>query len=248
MLLGGKRSKASLLLLAVVACAALVAGACRARDARPADENSVGEIPLAGEPDEYSATIIRTVEDGAARQVFVTRVARRGVMFRQEWSEQGEPRALIDRPDLGKSFLLFPQDRTYTESEAAAAARTQQGTGPGGPADVRGAVDDLSPDQIDRAFGDAPLPSSLTTRALADQTVEGYSCAVTEQRAAFEDGREEVTRMFRARDLAGLALRLEVESGTLKIITERRDIATRVPPERFEVPADFRKVAGRAPR
>ena len=43
-------------------------------------------------------------------------------MFREEWSEQGEARALIHRPDLGKSFLLFPEDRTYTESGAAAAA------------------------------------------------------------------------------------------------------------------------------
>ena len=35
---------------------------------------------------------------------------------------------------------------------------------------------------------------------------------MTEQRAVFEDGRGEVTRLFRARELAGLALRVEVES------------------------------------
>lgn len=235
MLLGGKLSKASLLLLAVVACATLAAGACRDRSEQPTDEKSVQESALAGEPDEYSATVIRTVEDGAVRQVFVTRVARRGVMFREDWSEQGEARALIHRPDLGKSFLLFPEDRTYTESGAEAA-------------DVADAVDDVSPDQIDRAFADAPLPSSVTAHALADETIEGYGCAVTEERAAFEDGSAEVTRMFRARDLAGLALRVEVESGTLKIVTERREIETRVPPEKFEVPADFRKVAARRPR
>ena len=235
MLLRAKRSKASLLLLAVVACAMLEAGACRDRKEQPFQESLV-----AGEPDEYSATVIRTVEDGAVRQVFVTRVARRGGMFREEWSEQGEARALIDRPDLGKSFLLFPDNRTYTESEPR-------------PTAVEDAGDDLSPDHIDRdhidrAFGDAPLPASVTTRALADQTVEGYSCAVTEERATLEDGRAEVTRLFRARELAGLALRVEVESGSLKIITERRDIQMQVPLEIFDVPADFRKVPHRVPR
>jgi hypothetical protein len=246
MLLRGKRSKATLLLLAVVACATLEAGACRNRDEQTPEEQPVQESLLAGEPDEYSATVIRTVEDTAGRQVFVTRVARRGGMFREEWSEQGEARALIHRPDLGKSFQLFPDNRTYMESEATA-ARAENEAEPG-ETGVRGAGDDLSPDHIERAFGDAPAPASVTTLALADQTIEGYSCAVTEERAALEDGRAEVTRLFRARELAGLALRVEVESGTLKIITERRDIQTRVPLEIFDVPADFRKVARRAPR
>ena len=246
MLLQGKRSKAGLLLLAVVACATLQAGACRNRGEQPLQQQPIQESNLAGEPDEYSATVIRTVEDGAGRQVFVTRVARRGEMFRQEWSEQGEARALIHRPDLGKSFQLFPDSRTYTESEATD-ARPEKQTEPS-PAGVRDAGDDVSPDHIERAFGDAPPPTSVTTHALADQTIEGYSCAVTEERAEFADGRAEVTRLFRARELALLALRVEVESGPLKIITERRDIQTRVPLESFEVPADFRKVARRAPR
>ncbi len=233
MLLRGKFSKACLLLFVVVACATLQAGACRNRDEKPIQEQPLQESPLAGEPDEYSATVIRTVEDGAGRKVFVTRVARRGGMFREEWSEQGEARALIHRPDLGKSFLLFLDHRTYTESEAAPAG---------------GAGDDVSPDQIERAFGDTPLASQVATRSLADQTVEGYSCAVTEELATLEDGRAEVTRLFRARDLAGLALRVEVESGPLKIMTERRNIETQVPGDRFEIPADFRKVARRAPR
>jgi hypothetical protein len=171
-------------------------------------------------------------------------------MFTEEWSEQGEARALIHRPDLGKSFQLFLDNRTYTESEATA-ARAENGAENGAepsPRDVLGAGDRVSSDQIERAFGDAPAPASVTTRALADQTIEGYSCAVTEERATLEDGRAEVTRLFRARELAGLALRVEVESGTLKIVTERRDIQTRVPLEKFDVPADFRKVARRAPR
>lgn len=232
--------------MAVVACATLQAGACRDRDEKSPEEQPIQESLLAGEPDEYSATVIRTVEDGAGRQVYVTSVARRGGMFREEWSEQGEARALIHRPDLGKSFQLFPDDRTYTESEATAAPSEKEAEP--SPADVRGAGNEFSPDHIERVFGDSPPPASVTTRALADQTIEGYSCEVTEERAAFEDGRAIVIRLFRARDLAGLALRVEVESEALKIITERRDIQIRVPLEKFDLPADFRKVARRAPR
>ncbi|HJQ70413.1 MAG TPA: hypothetical protein VKA70_15655 [Blastocatellia bacterium] len=226
-----KRPKAGLLLLAVVACW-LAAGACRDRDTPRSQE-----IIIAGEPDEYSATVTRTVEDQTGRRVFVTRVARRGDMFREEWSEQGESRALIHRPDLGKSFLLFPDSRTYTESEPD---QSQAG--------AKEAAGELDPDQIERLFDDAAQPPRVDARALPDQTVEGYSCAVTEELATLEDGRAEVTRLFRARDLSGLALRVEVESDALKIITERRDIQTRVPAELFNVPEGFRKVARPATR
>ena len=242
MLLRGKRSKAWLLLLVVIACATLQAGACRNGDDQPLQGQPLREGIIAGEPDEYSATIIRTVEDGASRQVFVTRVARSGGMVREEWSEQGESRALIHRPDLGKSFLLFPDKRIYTDDASLDNANLDNAI------PDNASSDDLSPDYINRSLGDMPAPSRVETRTLSAQTIEGYTCAVTEERAEFEDGHAEVTRLFRARDLAGLALRVEVETGNLKIITERRDIRTQVPPDRFNVPADFRKVASRAAR
>ncbi len=241
MSLRGKRSKARALLLVAVAFATLGASACRKSVEPPPQEEA-----LRGEPDEYSATVVRTVEDGTGREVSVTRVARSGEMFREEWTEQGRERALILRPDLGKSFLIFPDARTYVESEPV--------TGVGQTGDGRseqpepGASSPVGPDEIDRATGDAPTPAQVETRALPDQTVEGYSCAVTERRAVFDDGRAEVTRLFRARELAGLAIRVEVEGRGVKIITERRDIETRVPPDRFAVPADFKKVAPRSLR
>jgi hypothetical protein len=250
MLLQNKRSKAALLLLAAVVAATLAAQACRKNDEQPPPPESV----LSGEPAEYSATIVRTVEDGAGRRVFTTRVARSGAMFREEWSEQGETRAFIFRPDLGKSFLLFPDDRTYVESDSSAISSGVEENGdsaadqPRPETEPRASSAFISRDYIDRSFGNAISPSQVETRALADQMVEGYACAVTEQRAVFDDGRGEVTRTFRARELAGLAVRVEVESESVKIITERRDILIQVPPDNFTVPTDFRKVASRARR
>ena len=253
MLLRGKRSKAHVLLFVAVAFATLEATACRKSVAPPPPQEEV----FRGEPEEYSATVVRTVEDGTSRLVSVTRIARLGEMFREEWTEQGHTRTLILRPDLGKSFLIFPDDRTYVESEATKSARPQaeprsSDAGQTGEETSeqpqRQALQPVGPDEIDRAVGDAPTPARVETRVLPDQTVEGYSCAVTEQQAVFDDGSAEVTRTFRARALAGLALRVEVESRGIKIITERRDIEIRVPPDRFAVPADFRKVAPRSPR
>jgi hypothetical protein len=252
MLLQAKRSKAAILLLAAVVTATLAAHGCRKNDESPP------ESVHSGEPAEYSATIVRTVEDGAGRQVFATHVARSGAMFREEWSEQGETRAFIFRPDLGKSFLLFPDNRTYVESDSSAISsgveETVEENGdsaadqPRRETEPRADSAFISIDYIDRSLGDKISPSQLETRALADQMVEGYACAVTEQRAVFDDGRGEVTRIFRARELAGLAVRVEVESGGVKIITERRDIQIQVPPDNFTVPTDFRKVASRARR
>lgn len=230
-----------------VALATVGAPACRKGVEPPPPQEEL----FRGEPEEYSATVVRTVEDGATREVSVTRVARSGGMFREEWTEQGHARALILRPDLGKSFLIFPDDRTYVESEPEAGARPRAEASPPsvgqtgeGAAEQpqREAPSPVDPDDIDRAVGASPTPARVETRALPDQTVEGYSCAVTERQAVFDDGSAEVTRSFCARELGGLALRVEVEGRGVKIVTERRDIETRVPPDRFAVPAGFKKL------
>src|SRR5262249_17685750 len=89
-----------------------VAAACRHR-ATP--EGVTEAILPAGEPETYSATIVQIVDDGTPHEESVGRVARAGEMLRQEWSEQGEPRAAIWRPDLGKLFLLSLNRKEYIE-------------------------------------------------------------------------------------------------------------------------------------
>jgi hypothetical protein len=69
---------------------------------------------------------------------------------------------------------------------------------------------------------------------------------VSEQRAIFSDGHAEITRMFRALDLGGLAIRVEIvaepEGENTKVIISRRDIKTDVSPDEFAVPMEFKKV------
>jgi hypothetical protein len=78
---------------------------------------------------------------------------------------------------------------------------------------------------------------------LADQTLQEHPCQVVEERATFADGRVEVTRSRRARDLAGLPLLIEVESASgARLTIERRDIRLDVSNDDFAVPAGFRKV------
>ena len=90
------------------------------------------------------------------------------------------------------------------------------------------------------------MPVESETLALPDQVVEGHNCQVTEHRARFADGSVEITRHFRARDFAGLALRVEQQSQTstrrMNLVTERRDVRTEVAREEFEIPSGFRKV------
>src|SRR6266498_1730183 len=74
-----------------------------------------GNAPPTGQPDQYSATVIRTVEDGTRRETSISREARSGEKLREDWSESGLNLALIWRPDLGKSFLLNLDERVYVE-------------------------------------------------------------------------------------------------------------------------------------
>src|SRR5689334_1468127 len=60
----------------------------------------------AGEPDQYSALVVRTVEDGFSTVTSTSREARLGDRRREDWTEEGKTRAIIWRPDLGKSYVL----------------------------------------------------------------------------------------------------------------------------------------------
>ena len=227
------------LLLSAAALSFIVAGACRNRNEPP---DTQADIAQAGEPDQYSAIIVRTVETAAGREESAVRIARSGDMRREEWTEMGEKFALIWRPDLDKIFLLSLDRQFYVERNLIPeTAGSIAGSGTNGP-DGR-----LSPEaeSIEHAFDDAPAPVSVETRALPDQTIDNRLCSVTENRASFADGRIEVTRTFRARDLEGLALRIESESETtgVKVVTERRDIKIEVAASEFTVPSDFKRVA-----
>jgi hypothetical protein len=235
----------------------IIAAAANACRAHPTSSTVDSAAETAGEPEEYSARVIRTIEAGDHHEVEETRVAVAGGMMRQEWREQGQPRVLIWRPDLGKSFLLAPDQGSYVESAiypdaaefqqpAAAAGDSSKPSGGSEEAALRNryAVD---PEGIERDVGATSVESEALTKGLPDQSIDGHPCTVLLKQATFPDGTTEVTRMFRATDLAGLAIRIENEStsasGKVKITTERKDIQKKISPDEFEVPAGFKKVA-----
>src|SRR6185295_1111655 len=224
-------SPSSMLVLAA-AFALVSIPACRKH--QPQDTELT--IPIAGEPDRYSATVIRTVDDGTRREVSTSREFRLGESRRNEWTEQGRRVALIWLPDPGKAFLLDLDAKTYEEIECGSGEREALLAS-------HATAESNQLEAIDRAVDDAPTPEQIETRALPDQLIDGHSCSVYEQRARFPGGHTEITRTFRARDLAGLLLRVESssDSGTVAVITERRDVTTGVAGDLFTVPADYRK-------
>jgi hypothetical protein len=203
----------------------------------------------AGEPEVYSATVTRLAVDGEVRETTASSVARRGDWRREQWSEAGGTRAVILRPDLGKGYLLDLNNRLYVEFDFAAsqtagvpptdtARETIAAPGSESPAPTA-----INAGEVDRALSDAPAPVQVETRVLADQTLQDHTCQVIEERATFADGRVEVTRSRRARDLAGLPLLIEVESASgARLTIERSDLRLDVSPDDFAVPSGFRKV------
>lgn len=203
---------------------------------------------IEGEPETYSATIIRTIDDGSTRQEIITRIARSAEMRREEWSEQGRLRALISRPDLSKMFLLDFDEQSYIEfafgSVPASGVKSNSSNPKISAASEAGGSFATNAEELERALDETPAPASVMTRTLAGQTIENHPCKVFERRASFSDGHVEISRVFRAVDLQGLAIRIETESeGGVRIITERRDVKVEVSPEEFVVPPAFKKVA-----
>jgi hypothetical protein len=243
----GKASLAWVLLMAITTPGVVLTSACR-NQRQPGGEAS---LEPAGEPAQYSATVVRTIDDGATSEASITREVRSGEKRRQEWMERGQNRALIWRPDLGKIYLLDLDRRAYVEMEITAVNLREVQSGAGNLHDTSSAqdshrpgVEDSTVQAIDNYFDDTPSPTRVEVRMLASVVIDGHRCGVYEQRASFLDGHTEITRRFRAQDLAGLALRIESESenGAAKVMIERRDVRIEAAPDAFVVPSDFNRV------
>ena len=220
--------------------------ACR-NDANKSEK----EIQPTGEPENYSATVVRTIDDGTKRETTISVEARSGEQRREEWTEGGHARALILQAADGKSFLLDLESRTYVEVDAGSeitASSQSVGATPehfrAGQNNDAQAVPDFTALGVDHYFDDSQPPTRLETRSLPDKVVDGHNCVVFEVRATYEDGHTETTRRFIATDLSRLPLRVECESdqSNIKMITERRNVSIDVSGDLFVVPADFKKV------
>lgn len=240
-MLNSKLPLVPVLLIAIAATAILAGNACRNRARNGSDE---AENVLGSEPDQYSATTVRTVVEGSSQQTVVTREARSGELRREEWTEQGHNRALILRSDLGKAYLLDLDRQAYVETVLVAG---NEGPSKDSQSQDRASEDSTSRlvQEVDRTVDDAPSPDHVETRSLASTEIDGHVCQVYERRASFPDGHIEITKTFRAPGLRGLVVRAESysEPALVRIITERKNISLDVPADVFTVPANFRKVA-----
>jgi hypothetical protein len=244
-----KSGIASVLLIAIATLALMMIGACR-KPLQSAD--GATSVEQAGEPEQYSSTIThRTFRDGTISETNVTQETRSGVMRREEWTEGNQHRALIWRPDLGKSFLLDLDRREYFEQEITGRYQggSDSGTATIDPPSVAQKASELNSaasdvQGIDHYFDDTQSPASLETKMLPSVVIDSHLCRVYEQRTIFVDGHIEMTRRFRAEDLAGLCLRIECESvgGGVRVTTERRDVRIDVTTDKFVVPADFKRI------
>jgi hypothetical protein len=242
-----KSTLASTLLIAITTLAIVLTNACRTP--RPPGDPEA-DVEAAGEPEQYSATVVRTFDDGTTRETSITREARSGDKHREEWTERDQNRALIWRPDLGKGFLLDLDRRVYVELEIAARHIGESQARAGNPAVASAqessglGVRDTTVEAINHYFDETQSPTQVQTRILSPAVIDGHSCRVYEQRTTFHDGHTEISRRFRAEELGGLALRIEGEAdrGTARVTTERRDIRMEVAPDSFVVPADFKRI------
>jgi hypothetical protein len=192
------------------------------------------------EPGAYSAKIVQTMEFGGARQVSETRTSRLGEMTRDEWTERGELRVLIWRPDLPSYIQIDPQKRVYVEHNGDSLAAHNEVTEQSG--NGRTAIDP----QIEGSFDMASEASSSKTVSLPDERVDDFTCEVTERLLSFADGRTQVVRSYRARELGGLTVRTETVFGggeaATRLTVELKDIQTRISRDQFEIPPGFQKV------
>ena len=197
------------------------------------------------EPQRYSALIVRTVTDGGDEQTTETRIARNGGLSRQEWMENGERRALIWRPDLGKSFCLSLDRALYTESQLDSGSNGESTGSPSAQGSDNGPLTERA-QALDQALPGPEDADSIEVEAKPDVTASGFSCRVTEQRMKFADGHVEVTKTYRAVRFGGLAVRVENEGpgqhGTVRVVTELRNITLDVVDREFDVPEHFRRV------
>jgi hypothetical protein len=219
--------------------------ACRQRE-RPDDASAES----AGEPQQYSALVVRVVDNGKSSETIISREARAGEYRREEWTADGQNRALIWRPDIGKAFMLDLDRKVYVEidigatSSAQSAGRASNAHDASTSGSEEGYAEESAIRTIDKYFDDTQSPTSVETRALSPALIDGHLCAVHERKAVFPDGHTETTRRFHARDLSGLLLRVETlaEQGGVRVVTERRDVQMDVAPDAFIVPEDFKRV------
>src|SRR5262245_34210527 len=236
-----------------ILCLAICLSATGCRRTAPAEQDP--QRVLGDGPEQYSALVVRTIEQGGSKDVVESRITVFGQMTREDWTEHGEKRALIVRPDLGESYLLFLDKSEFVVQRLDAGARLSS-AGSASPQQSDAGSDlqrgdrseaTLDPIRIENDLSLSAPPEGVSNIALPNATIDNHPCKAFERRAIIPGGTTEITRTYKATDLSGMTIRTESESdgngGQLRVITERRDIQIGVSPALFDIPAGFSRKA-----
>src|SRR5262249_38995313 len=202
-----------------ILCLAICLSATGCRRTAPAEQ--APQRVLGDGPEQYSALVVRTIEQGGSKDVVESRITVFGQMTREDWTEHGEKRALIVRPDLGESYLLFLDKGEFVAQPVDAGARLSGSTGSASPqqsdagsdlqrGDRSGAT--LDPIRIENDLSLSAPPESVSNIALPNATIDNHPCKAFERRAIIPGGTTEITRTYKAIDLSGMTIRTESES------------------------------------
>lgn len=234
-------TRRSVAAIAVAAACAAVGGAAawRAGWIGPGLSPSTIASPAGGEPDSWSANIVRTFVVNGQSTTSTTEFARSGDRTRIEWTEGGRRMALIIRPDLSVSWLVDVSDNSYVESPLGADGAPAPSNDP----------DPLSAQQVEAAIAAGSPSDGFVARRerVGEEKIEGHACNVYRSRVEAIDGTVTEATVWEATDFAGLAIRSEIRSASGNTVrTDLQRLQLDPPPETFELTPGARR-SGQTP-
>jgi hypothetical protein len=120
----------------------------------------------------------------------------------------------ITRPDLGKSFLIYPGLKAYCEMPLTGGAAGQ----------------------------DAGKPPKIDKKEVGRETIDGHPCIKHEVTVTGTDGRSFTSLVWEATDLKGFPIQTQVTTADGEVTTRFKDIKTAKPDAAlFEPPAGFQR-------
>ncbi len=167
----------------------------------------------------YSAKLIITAARDGKPSIIEGMIAQKGKNLRIEGTTMGEYVVTIIRPDLNKTYLLYPSKKVYVEK-------------------------DLRPEADYGVWMSPESPNLKVQRVkIGAERVEGHVAGI--YKITSTDLRTNETRTstyWEAQDLGGAPLKIELQLPAGKMTYLLKDISPKVTADLFEVPADYKKV------
>jgi hypothetical protein len=221
--------------IAALVLGAALTGCSSSPPSAPAEPSYDASAPSGGEPDSYSAVVVRTFEQSGGQTETRARVARRGDWSRQDWDEGGRHLEALVRPDLGHTFLVDVDRNVCVETAL----------GPPAPDAESG---DLTGEGIEVLMAGGGTGAAVTCERAGTETIDGHPCAVYRSHIEAPGGGSTESTVWEATDLGGLALRSELRgSDGSRVVTELRDVQVPADEALFEPPTARRAASLGAP-